>query len=105
MLELRTYSLANEAARRQYTSEFWPRHIVSLGKYGITVHGVWTDTAPDGHRVIALIGYRDGADPQRLAEDYRNSTDFADDHAVFDTALITSVHTVTLEPIAGSPPH
>ncbi|MBI3228519.1 MAG: NIPSNAP family protein [Mycolicibacterium cosmeticum] len=104
MLELRTYSLANEAARRQYTSEFWPRHIVSLGKYGITVHGVWTDTAPDGHRVVALIGYRSGEDPQRLAEEYRNSADFADDHAVFDTALITSVHTVTLEPIAGSPP-
>ena len=103
MLELRTYSLANETARRQYTAEFWPRHIQSLAKYGITVHGVWADTAPDGHRVVALIGYRAGDDPQRLADAYRASTDFDADHTDFDTALITSVHTVTLEPIADSP--
>ncbi|MEN4476345.1 NIPSNAP domain-containing protein [Mycolicibacterium cosmeticum] len=102
MLELRTYSLANEAARRRYTEDFWPRHVRSLAKYGITVHGVWTDTATDGHRVLALIGYRTGEDPHRLADAYRDSTDFVADHADFDVALITSVHTVTLEPVAGT---
>ena len=40
------------------------------------------------------------ADPD--ADAYRASTDFAADHAGFDVALITSVHTVTLEPVAGT---
>jgi hypothetical protein len=102
VLELRTYSLANEAARRQYTEQFWPRHIRSLAKYGITVHGLWTDTATDGHRVVALIGYRAGEEPHRLADAYRAGTDFTADHADFDVALITAVHTVTLEPVAGT---
>jgi hypothetical protein len=103
VMELRTYALANADALRTYTREFWPRHIDTLRRYGIIVHGVWTDVASDGHRVMALVGYRPGDDPSRLADDYRNSADFVTDHADFDVALITSTHVTVLEPIPGSP--
>jgi hypothetical protein len=53
--------------------------------------------------VVVLIGYRPGDDPLHLAESYSNSVDFVDDHANFDIALITSTHTVRLDPIASSP--
>ncbi len=44
-----------------------------------------------------------GEDPLHLAESYRISVDFVDDHADFDIALIASTHTVRLDPIASSP--
>ncbi|MDT5336723.1 MAG: hypothetical protein QOD90_2228 [Mycobacterium sp.] len=103
MLELRTYTLANAEALRQYTQVFWPRHIDTLRGYGIIVHGVWTDVAFDGFRVLALVGYRSGDDPARLAESYASSADFVTDHADFDVSLIVSTTVRVLEPIPGSP--
>src|SRR5271168_1607058 len=103
MMELRTYSLASPDVLNRYTTDFWPRHIRSLRKYGITVHGVWTDTDPDGPRVIALIGYPPGADPALLAQTYRDSGEFATDHADFDVSCIIAEQTLTLEAIPCSP--
>ncbi|BBY18639.1 NIPSNAP domain-containing protein [Mycolicibacterium litorale] len=103
MVELHTYTLASAEALRQYTTHFWPRHIESLRKHGITVQGVWIDGAPDGHRVVALVEYPPGANPARLADIYRHSVDFTEDHADFDMSLITSTHTVRLQSIPSSP--
>ena len=103
MMELRTYTLVSADALRRYTTSFWPRHIQSLRKHGITVHGVWIDAGANGHRVIALVGYPPGSDPARLAEIYESSADFVEDHADFDISLITSSQTGTLEPIPSSP--
>lgn len=101
LVELRTYTLADAAALNRYIDEFWPRHIRTLRAYGIDVHGVWTDAAGP-HRVIALVGYRPGADPQRLAATYRDSQDFLDDHAHFDPGLIIATEVRELTPIACS---
>jgi hypothetical protein len=101
MIEMRTYTVANADALRHYTTLFWPRHIQSLGKYGIIVHGVWTDTTAPEHRVIAMVGYPPGGDAQRIIESYQRSRDYIEDHANFDLTLITSVHVATLEPIPG----
>jgi hypothetical protein len=103
MTELRIYTLADAAALRRYTTVFWPRHIPTLRRHGIAVHGVWIDTTADGHRVVALVGYPPGEDPTRLAEKYRESRDFDEDHAEFAVSSITAEQTVTLEPIAASP--
>ncbi|CAN7447315.1 NIPSNAP family protein [Mycolicibacterium frederiksbergense] len=102
-MEMRTYTLADDGALQRYVSTFWPRHIQSLQKYGITVHGVWIEQSSGDRRVVALVGYRPGEDPRHLAESYRNSVDFVDDHANFDIELITSTHTVRLDPIPSSP--
>jgi hypothetical protein len=53
--------------------------------------------------VFALIGYPPDSDPLQLAQSYRNSVDFVEDHALFDVSLITSTQTVRLDPIASSP--
>lgn len=103
MIELHTYTLVSPDALRRYTTSFWPRHIQSLRKHGITVHGVWIDAGTDVHRVLALVGYPPGSDPGLLAENYRASVEFVDDHANFELSLITSAQTITLEPIPGSP--
>ena len=103
IMELHAYTLVSADALGQYTRSFWPRHIQSLPKYGITVHGVWIDASADGHRVIALVSYPPGSDPATLAEAYRASGDFMTDHADFDIALITSAQTKTLDPIPSSP--
>ncbi|BDX35273.1 hypothetical protein TUM20985_58200 [Mycobacterium antarcticum] len=102
-MELRTYTLANAEALRQYTRDFWPRHVDTLRRYGIVVHGVWTDVAFDGFRVMALVGYRPGDDPARLAEVYARSADFIADHVDFDVSLIVSRQVRILEPIPCSP--
>ncbi|QYL18656.1 NIPSNAP family protein [Mycolicibacterium pallens] len=102
MMELRTYTLADAGALRSYVSEFWPRHIRTLRTYGITVHGVWTELSADEPRVLALVDYS-GGDPRALAESYRNSEDFVEDHRQFDASLIIATHTQMLQPIAGSP--
>jgi len=103
MMELRTYTLADEDALQRYVSGFWPRHIQTLRRYGITVHGVWTEASSDGRRVVALVGYPPDSDPLHLAESYRTSVDFVEDHALFDASLIISTQTVRLDPIASSP--
>jgi hypothetical protein len=103
MMELRAYTLAGAEALKRYTTEFWPRHIRSLGKYGITVRGVWVDAGAAGHRVIALVEYPQHADPSAIAEKYRASRDFAADHADFDASLIISTQCTPLEPIAAAP--
>ena len=101
-MELRTYTLTDAAALASYVADFWPRHIRTLRKYGITVRGVWTDPESSEPRVIALVDYA-GGDPRRLAESYRASDDFVEDHRHFDTSLIVATHTQTLQPIASSP--
>lgn len=100
--ELRVYTLSSAAAVREYTSEFWPRHVVSLNKYGITVHGVWTDADEARHRVIALVGYRPGADPADLAATYRASADFVDDHRRFDMSQVGPPEVTVLAPTPWS---
>jgi hypothetical protein len=103
MMELRTYTLASAEALRAYTQVFWPRHLATLRRYGIIVHGVWIDHGGDGHRVVALVGYRSGEDPAQLAATYGRSADFITDHADFDVALVVSTDVRILESIPGSP--
>lgn len=96
-MELRVYTLANAAAVHDYTATFWPRHIASLRKYGIAVHGVWVDIDPARHRVLVLIGYPPGTDPSAAAEKYRASADFIDDHAGFDMSVVSAPVVARLE--------
>jgi len=99
-MELHTYTLRNADALRRYTEEFWPRHVRSLRRYDITVHGVWIDADLDEHRVLALVGYPPGSDPAESVERYRASTDFGTDHSDFDDSLITTRQTTRLNPVS-----
>ena len=55
MFELKTYTLRTAETLDQYANVHWPRHISSLGKHGITTHGIWTEHSDDSHRLIALV--------------------------------------------------
>lgn len=100
-MELRTHTVADADALRRYTTRFWPRHVRTLRKYGITVHGVWLDVSSGEHRVVALVGYLPDGDPAQLADTYRRSADFAADHADFDGSLITTESVMTLESVVA----
>ncbi|MDT2007430.1 NIPSNAP domain-containing protein [Rhodococcus opacus] len=103
MFELRTYTLRTAETLDQYANVHWPRHISSLGKHGITTHGIWTEHSDDSHRLIALVSYQPDADIEQVARDFMASAEFTSDMAGFDMQNFTSVDTVLLETTASSP--
>ena len=103
MYQLRIYTLRTAGALRDYATVHWPRHIPSLRAFGVTTHGIWTDHDPDGHRLVALIAYPDGADPGEVAAAYMASPEFAADMQGFDVSNILNVEELLIDPAAASP--
>jgi hypothetical protein len=103
MMELRTYTLATRAALDEYASVHWPRHISSLAAFGITTHAIWRGTDPAEHRLIALVSYADGADPEEVTGRYMASPEFQADMSGFDLSAIRAVESVFVEPTPESP--
>ena len=99
MLQLRIYTLRSAEALRQYATVHWTRHLATFPTFGISTHGVWTERAGGAHRLVALIGYPAGADPDELTRHIMASREFAADMAGFDVDQIVDVDTVLLDPI------
>jgi len=97
MFQLRIYTLRSGRALARYASVHWARHVSSLASFGVTTHGVWTQRADDHHRLVALISYPDGVDPEALTRDFMDSREFAADMAGFDSEDIVSVATLLLD--------
>jgi hypothetical protein len=70
MYQLRIYTLRTAEALKDHATAHWPRHIPSLGAFGVTTHGIWTDHDADAHRLVALISYPEGADPAAVTAAY-----------------------------------
>lgn len=105
MLQLRTYTLRSPEALRQYATVHWARHLATFEVFGVATHGVWTERGGDADRLVALIGYPSGADPDRLTRRIMASAEFAADMAGFDVADIVDVRTTLLDPTSFSPIH
>jgi hypothetical protein len=103
MYQFRTYTLRTAEALEDYATAHWPRHIDSLRAFGVTTHGIWTDHDTDAHRLVALISYRDGADPAAVTSAYMASPGFKADMEGFDVSNITNVEERLLDPTAASP--
>ena len=103
MFELRTYTLRSPEALQQYATVHWPRHLTSLAAYGVETVGVWTQRSGEEHRLVALVRYPPGADPERLTRDFMMSPEFAADMAGFTADGIVAVEAVLLDPAACSP--
>jgi NIPSNAP len=99
MLQLRIYTLRSAEALRQYATVHWARHRETFPIFGISTLGVWTERAGGAHRLVALIRYPAGAEPDELTRHIMASPEFAADMAGFDADEITDVQTVLLEPI------
>jgi hypothetical protein len=105
MFQLRIYTLRSLAALQQYATVHWARHLATFETFGVTTHGVWTDRGDGAHRLVALIRYPEGADPEQLERRCMASPEFAADMAGFDVNEIVDVQSLLLEPTSYSPIH
>ena len=99
MFALRIYTLRSPEALRQYATVHWARHVATFETFGVATHGVWTERSGTAHRLVALIRYPSGADPEQLTQHIMASTEFAADMAGFDINDIVDVQTTLLDPI------
>jgi hypothetical protein len=105
MFQLRIYTLRSPEALQRYATVHWARHLTTFTTFGVTTHGVWTEPSDGAHRLIALIGYPPGADPEQLTRHIMTSPQFAADMAGFNTDEIIDVQSVLLDPTSFSPIH
>ncbi|WP_445167274.1 NIPSNAP family protein [Mycolicibacterium sp. Dal123E01] len=103
MYQLRIYTLASSEALQRYATVHWARHAATFPKFGVTTHGVWTERTGGADRLLALIRYPAGADPEQLTRHIMASPQFADDMAGFDVGEILDVQTIALDPLPFSP--
>jgi hypothetical protein len=105
MFQLRIYTLASPQVLERYASVHWARHSKTFDTFGITTHGVWTEHGDGAHRLIALIAYPPGADPEHLTQTIMTSPQFAADMAGFAAENLLDVQTTLLDPTSFSPIH
>ena len=105
MYQLRIYRLRSAEALHRYATVHWARHVPTFAAFGVSTVGVWTDRRAGAHRLIALIGYPPGADPDELTQHIMASREFASDMAGFDVTDIVEVVTTLLDPTSFSPIH
>ncbi len=98
MLQLRIYTLRSRQALQLYAGIHWTRHVETFAAFGIATEGVWTEQSGGANRLVALIRYPAGADPDELTRVVMGSPEFASDMAGFDVGAITDVQSVLLEP-------
>ena len=103
MFQLRIYTLRSPAALQRYAKVHWARHLATFTTFGVTTHGVWTELGDDANRLVALIRYPPGADPEQLTRHIMTSPQFAADMAGFDVEEIVDVQSVLLDPTSFSP--
>ena len=105
MFQLRMYTLRSPEALQQYATVHWARHLATFTTFGVTTHGVWTEQSGGANRLVALIRYPPGADPEQLTRQVMTSPEFAADMAGFDVNEIVDVQSIPLNPTSFSPIH
>ena len=105
MFQLRIYTLRSPEGLQQYATVHWARHLATFKTFGVTTHGVWTERSGGANRLVALIRYPPGADPEHLTRHIMASPDFATDMAGFDVDDIVDVQAIPLDPTSYSPIH
>jgi hypothetical protein len=105
MFQLRIYTLRTPEALQRYARVHWARHLVTFTSFGVTIHGVWTEQSDRAIRLVALIRYPAGADPEELTRHIMASPEFAVDMAGFDVDEIVDVASMLLDPTSFSPIH
>ena len=105
MLQLRIYTLRSAEALHRYATVHWARHLTTFATFGVTTHGVWIERTAGAHRLVALIGFPPGVDPERVTQQVMASPAFAADMAGFDLGDVVDVQTSLLDPTAFSPIH
>lgn len=105
MFQLRIYTLRSPEALQRYASVHWARHLTTFTTFGVATHGVWTEVSGGANRLVALIRYPQGADPDQLTRHIMTRPEFAADMAGFDVDDIVDVQSIPLDPTPFSPIH
>jgi hypothetical protein len=103
MFQLRTYTLRSAEALKQYATIHWARHIPTFQGFGVTTHGIWTESGGAANRLVALISYPDGVDPTELTIEVMASPEFTADMDGFDPQDIVAVDSIPLDATGSSP--
>ena len=103
MFQLRIYTPRSAEALQQYATLRWARHLATFTTFGITTHGVWTERSDGANRLVALIRYPPGADPEQLTRQVMTSPEFTADMAGLDADEIVDVQSMLLDPTSFSP--
>lgn len=103
MFQLRIYTLRSPELLHRYATVHWARHLGTFAAFGVTTHGVWTETSEAATRLVALIAYPPGADQDELTRLIMTSPQFAADMDGFDVDDVIDVQTVLLDPTPFSP--
>ena len=99
----RAYTLRDAQSLRTYKDEIYPRHLSTVGDFGITLHGIWTSPDDVDHRLYVLASYPDGADLESIEKAYMQSPGFVGDMQGMDPTCILGVTATRLDPSTGSP--
>lgn len=105
MFQLRIYTLRSPDALRRYATVHWAGHLATFTTFGVTTHGVWTERGDDANRLVAMVSYPPGADPEQLTRQVMTSPEFAADMAGFDVDDLVDVQSVPLDLTSFSPIH
>jgi NIPSNAP protein len=105
MFQLRIYTLRSPEALRRYATVHWARHLATFTTFGVSTHGVWTERDGGANRLVAMVSYPLGADPEHMTRQVMASPEFAADMAGFDVDDIVDVQAVSLDPTFFSPIH
>jgi hypothetical protein len=103
MFQLRIYTLRSSEALQRYATVHWARHLATFASFGVTTDGVWTEHSDGANRLVALVRYPAGADPEELTGHIMNSPEFAADMAGFNIDEIVDVQSILLAPTSISP--
>jgi hypothetical protein len=119
--QLRIYRLDDPVSLQRYI-RVWERHMISLPRFNITVHGVWlhkrttlssnpndpvpseTVTAENANEIWALVSYPSLADVDRLTTQFVTSPDLQEDiTAAGGPFTLTEVEATVIQPVRFSP--
>jgi hypothetical protein len=103
IFQLRIYTLNDEQSLNVYRDEIYPRHVESLQRFDIAIHGIWSSPDDPAHKLYVLASYPDGTDLAAREQAYMQSREFLDDMRGFAVSSIVDVTSIELAPSDASP--
>ena len=95
LFQLRTYTLKTAHAAASY-APLWIRHKKSLEAYNVKTLGVFI-SQPGAQKVIALVQFQPGDDPETIMRAYAGSEQFKKDMEGVDKSQFEGIDGVVLD--------
>lgn len=96
MKQLRIYTLKDAKSAEVYFHQHWPKHMISLPKFGIFINDVYLGCNEQANQVIAIVTFPEKCDTDALNKKYMSSEDFINDMDGFDMSNIIGVSEISI---------